>query len=89
MSHRELEILTAVAAGFGDKEIARDMCRSKSTIKAHLRAIYRKLGARNRVQAAALAIETGLIARPLGRTIVLALEIAGNDPLRDATGGPL
>ncbi len=66
LSHREIEILTAVAAGSGDKEIAGEMCLSKSTIKAHLRAIYRKLGARNRVQAVALAIETGLMARPSG-----------------------
>jgi len=63
LSTRELEILTAVASGLGDKEIAAKLGLSESTVKTHLRTIFHKLGARNRSQASAIAIEKLLIGR--------------------------
>jgi len=66
LSDRELEILTAVAIGLSDKEIAAKLFLSQSTVKTHLRTIFRKLGARSRAQASAIAIRSNLIARPPG-----------------------
>jgi len=64
LTTRDLEILTAVTAGLGDKEIAVKLAVSAYTVKTHLRTIFHKLGARNRSQAAAIAIEKALIVRP-------------------------
>jgi len=64
LTTRDLEILAAVTAGLGDKEIAAKLAVSEYTVKTHLRTIFRKLGARNRSQAAAIAIEKALIVRP-------------------------
>lgn len=54
LSLREREILTCLASGLQNSEIA-DLHRiSSATIKSHLTSIYRKLGVRNRVEATAL-----------------------------------
>jgi len=60
LTEREVEVLLAVAQGCSDKEIAAQLFVSQSTVKTHLRSIYRKLGVRNRAQAAAWAVEKGL-----------------------------
>jgi DNA-binding NarL/FixJ family response regulator len=60
LTEREVEVLLAVAQGSSDKEIAAQLFVSQSTVKTHLRSIYRKLGVRNRAQAAAWAVEKGL-----------------------------
>jgi DNA-binding NarL/FixJ family response regulator len=54
LTHREQEVLTLVAEGLGNKQIARALdppCRPE-TVKAHLRDIYAKLGVGNRTEAA-------------------------------------
>lgn len=61
LSPRELDILRLVAEGQENKEIAVGLCISKQTVKNHLMAINRRLGAANRTQAAVLAIKQGLI----------------------------
>lgn len=58
---RDIEILAGVARGLGDREIARRCYLSESTVKAHLRRIYQRLKLRNRAQAAAFAVEKGLL----------------------------
>jgi len=61
LTDREVQVLAQVARGLGDKEIAAKLCLSESTVKSHLRAVYRRLGLRNRAQAAAFAIERNLV----------------------------
>lgn len=51
LSTREREVLELVAAGLQNREIAERLTISSNTVKFHLRAIYARLGVRNRVQA--------------------------------------
>jgi len=53
LSARERKILTEIAAGARDREIARTLFVAETTIKTHVRHILRKLGARNRTEAVA------------------------------------
>ncbi len=55
LSPREREVLSLVAAGHGNKEVARLLappCREE-TVRAHLKSIYLKLGVNSRTAAAA------------------------------------
>ena len=45
LSPREREVLDEMLAGFGNKTIARRLCISEDTVKSHVKAIFRKLGA--------------------------------------------
>ncbi len=51
LSNREQEVLTLIAAGSTNKEIATQLHLSPHTVKEHTSTIYRKLGARNRAEA--------------------------------------
>jgi DNA-binding NarL/FixJ family response regulator len=53
LSEREQEILTRIASGAHDREIADALVVAETTIKTHVRHILRKLGARNRAEAVA------------------------------------
>ena len=55
-SPREQQILGQLARGNSNKEIARLFCITESTVKVHLKALLRKIGARNRTQAAIWAV---------------------------------
>ena len=59
LTAREQEILFKVTKGTTDREIAREMYVSETTVKSHVRSILRKLGARNRTQAVAYALQSG------------------------------
>jgi DNA-binding NarL/FixJ family response regulator len=59
LTSREEEILLTVARGRTNSEIADDLHISISTVKTHLASLMRKLGARNRVEIAMWAHETG------------------------------
>jgi len=61
LTEREEEVLATVAAGRTNAEIAGDLHISLSTVKTHLASIMSKLGARNRVEIAMWAWETGRI----------------------------
>jgi DNA-binding NarL/FixJ family response regulator len=61
LTSREEEILIPVAQGRTNSEIADDLYISISTVKTHLASLMRKLGARNRVEIAMWAYETGRI----------------------------
>jgi two-component system nitrate/nitrite response regulator NarL len=57
---REREVLKLVAAGYSNKEIGRDLDIAEVTVKLHVRQILKRVGLRNRVEAAAMATKAGL-----------------------------
>jgi NarL family two-component system response regulator LiaR len=59
---RELEILTLIAAGMSNREIAEKLFVSENTVKTHSSRLFDKLNARRRTQAVQIAKESGLIA---------------------------
>lgn len=59
LTDREEEVLTTVASGRTNYEIADDLHISLSTVKTHLASLMTKLGARNRVELAMWAYENG------------------------------
>lgn len=61
LTDREVEILVGIANGASSRELATRLFVSESTVKSHLRAIYRKIGVRDRSQAVAHAIRKGLV----------------------------
>jgi DNA-binding NarL/FixJ family response regulator len=71
-SHREREILTHVAEGATNKEIADRLYLAESTVKSHLSTAFTKLGVRSRAEAAALVLD------PDERPIELALGANGS-----------
>jgi DNA-binding NarL/FixJ family response regulator len=62
LSAREIDVLTAVAAGKSNKEVARELSVSEDTVKGHLKIIFTKLGVTDRTHAVLLAMRRGIIA---------------------------
>lgn len=58
LTRRELEVLSAIAAGHSNKEIAGLQGVSLNTIKFHIRNLFDKLGVQNRSQAMALYLKS-------------------------------
>lgn len=63
LSPRELEVLRLVARGRSSREIGAELILTVRTVERHISNIYRKIGAHNRAQATAYAMEHGLIGR--------------------------
>jgi DNA-binding NarL/FixJ family response regulator len=57
-SHRERQVLSCVAAGMTNAQIADELFLAESTIKSHLSSAFAKFGVRSRKEAAALFLET-------------------------------
>jgi len=62
LSSRELDVVKLVARGRTNAEIATELFISVGTVKTHLGSVQTKLSARNRVEIAAWAWESGLVA---------------------------
>lgn len=61
LSGREMEVLSLIAEGLSNSEIARRLVLSVGTVKVHTRNIYGKLGVSSRTQALAQAIRLNLL----------------------------
>ena len=66
LTQRENDILGLLAEGRSNREIAQSLYLSEKTVKAHLAAIFRKLGVTNRTQAAMAAVSMGVGPYPVG-----------------------
>ena len=61
LSARELEVLTLVARGASNKEIARSLHLSEATVKSHLVHLFEKLAVSDRTAAVTVALERGVL----------------------------
>ncbi len=61
LTRREIEVLTVVATGAHNKEIAATLGISEDTVKMHIKSIMAKLGAEDRTGAVTTAIKRGVI----------------------------
>lgn len=61
LSPRENDVLRCLVRGLANKEIADFLGLAEPTVKMHLVSLFEKLGARDRTQAAMLAVQRGLL----------------------------
>ncbi len=61
LSQRELEVLKLMVEGMSNPEIAAQLYLSPNTVKTHIRGIMNKLAVDDRVQAAVVALRSGLV----------------------------
>jgi DNA-binding CsgD family transcriptional regulator/tetratricopeptide (TPR) repeat protein len=63
LSLREVEVLRLLAEGKSSREVGAELVLTVRTVERHITNIYRKIGAHNRAQATAFALEHGLTRR--------------------------
>jgi DNA-binding NarL/FixJ family response regulator len=63
LSARELDVLTLIASGRTNQEIADDLCVSINTVKTYIRGAYQKVGVQRRPEAILWALDLGLTGR--------------------------
>jgi DNA-binding NarL/FixJ family response regulator len=64
LSEREIKVLSLIAAGKSNREVAAQLAISEETAKTHVRNILAKLGANDRTHAVTLALQRGIIHLP-------------------------
>jgi DNA-binding NarL/FixJ family response regulator len=62
LTRREREVLTHLARGLSNAEVAEQLFISEATVKTHLARVMAKLNVREKAQAVAAAYQTGLVA---------------------------
>lgn len=60
LTAREIEVLGLLGGGLDNAEIAERLCVTTQTIRNYVHCIYGKLGVKNRVEAARIAVQLGL-----------------------------
>jgi DNA-binding NarL/FixJ family response regulator len=60
LSEREREVLTLVASGLANQQIARSLGISERTVKSHLTSVFQRIGVTDRTQAALWAERNGM-----------------------------
>jgi DNA-binding NarL/FixJ family response regulator len=61
LTPRERDVLHALGAGLGDREIAQHLSVATETIHTHMTSVMRKLGVKSRMQALIVAIKRGIV----------------------------
>ncbi|EEY89905.1 transcriptional regulator, LuxR family [Acinetobacter lwoffii SH145] len=61
LTQREQEILSLVAQGLSNREIAEQLCVSRYTVESHIKHIYRKLSVSKRTKAVSTARHLGIL----------------------------
>lgn len=61
LTQRETEVLTLIAQGLSNQEIAKHLVISEPTVKTHVAHVLQKTASRDRVQAVVFAYESGLV----------------------------
>ena len=61
LSEREMEVLKLIVEGYSNPEIGKELYLSPNTVKTHVRGIMNKLAVDDRVQAAVVALRSGII----------------------------
>lgn len=61
LTEREVELLRLMVAGCSNKDIAQALTLSENTVKYHIKNILQKMAVHNRTEAAAYAVQTGLV----------------------------
>jgi DNA-binding NarL/FixJ family response regulator len=61
LTPREVEVLSLVARGLGNKEVGDTLGTASGTVKAHIQSILSKLGAKDRTHAVTIALRRGII----------------------------
>ena len=61
LTAREFDVLTLIANGQSNEEIADSLYISRNTVRYHVRSILGKFGAENRTEAVSIALRSGLI----------------------------
>jgi DNA-binding NarL/FixJ family response regulator/two-component sensor histidine kinase len=68
LSPREIELITRVASGLTNRQIAHRLGITEGTVKRHLRNIFKKLDVTSRIEAVNRAAEQGLLSPPSAAT---------------------
>ncbi|RMF85534.1 MAG: PAS domain-containing protein [Planctomycetota bacterium] len=61
LTHQEIRVLQLVGQGLGNKEIAEKLFVAPSTVRSHLKTLYRKLNLKSRAEAVSYAVRNHLV----------------------------